>query len=248
MRRSLAMSSRAPDRRSASKCRGKCPDQRHQPLFGPPEASVAVCAPRLPCRKAEKVRVSTPGRESSGESRFNDLSRIVSHALRHAPWLFELEIDDEGWVPTEALINALRKEGPAWSNLTERDLSEMLRVSSKRRHEMANGRIRALYGHSLSGRLRKTPAIPPSELFHGTSPSSIIEIRSKGLLPMARQFVHLSVDETSALEVGKRKSRNPIILSIKALNAFKSGVPFYIGNERVWLAPSVPVSYIEFKD
>ena len=27
-----------------------------------------------------------------------ELSRAVSHALRHQPWLYELELDDEGWV------------------------------------------------------------------------------------------------------------------------------------------------------
>lgn len=25
------------------------------------------------------------------------LSRAVSHALRHEPWLYELELDGEGW-------------------------------------------------------------------------------------------------------------------------------------------------------
>lgn len=29
------------------------------------------------------------------------LSRLVSHALRHEPWIYELELDDEGWVPID---------------------------------------------------------------------------------------------------------------------------------------------------
>lgn len=30
-----------------------------------------------------------------------DLSREISYALRHAPWEYELEMDEEGWVPVE---------------------------------------------------------------------------------------------------------------------------------------------------
>jgi len=27
------------------------------------------------------------------------LSKTVAHALRHEPWLYELELDEEGWTP-----------------------------------------------------------------------------------------------------------------------------------------------------
>ncbi len=43
-----------------------------------------------------------------------------------------------------------------------------MRRASKQRYETAGGRIRALYGHSLPGKLVCTPATPPAELFHGT--------------------------------------------------------------------------------
>ena len=34
------------------------------------------------------------------------LSKTVSHALRHEPWLYELELDDDGWVSVEAMLGA----------------------------------------------------------------------------------------------------------------------------------------------
>src|SRR5204863_122626 len=82
-----------------------------------------------------------------------------------------------------AVLAALRQETPAWRDLTERDLAEMIGGSSKQRHEMAGGRIRALYGHSLPGKLRRMPATPPAELFHGTAPETVQKIRKSGLLP-----------------------------------------------------------------
>lgn len=35
------------------------------------------------------------------------LSEEISYALRHAPWEYGLELDDEGWVDIEQTINNL---------------------------------------------------------------------------------------------------------------------------------------------
>ena len=50
-----------------------------------------------------------------------DLSREISYALRHAPWEYELEMDEEGWVPVEQLLDALHRT-VKWSNICEADL------------------------------------------------------------------------------------------------------------------------------
>jgi putative RNA 2'-phosphotransferase len=172
------------------------------------------------------------------------LSRALSHALRHEPWLYELELDADGWAEVEAVLAALREERADWRDLAQADLAEMMRSASKQRHEMAGGRIRALYGHSLPGKLNRTPAVPPPELFHGTAPQTVEKIRATGLLPMRRQHVHLSVDRDTAHAVGRRKSRTPVILRIDAAAAARAGVVFYAGNEKVWLADRIPPEFI----
>ncbi|WP_199179054.1 RNA 2'-phosphotransferase [Dyella sp. AD56] len=174
------------------------------------------------------------------------ISRAVSHALRHEPWLYELELDDEGWVPVGELLAALRAERPdEWQVLGESDLTEMISRSDKRRHELRDGKIRALYGHSVPGRLLKQPAEPPAVLYHGTSPEAVALIRSDGLRPMGRQYVHLSIDQDTAKQVGSRKSRTPILLLVNAGEAHASGVMFYRGNDLVWLADFVPSAFVE---
>ncbi len=174
----------------------------------------------------------------------NKLSRVMSHALRHEPWLYELELDDEGWTDVEALLAALRAEAPSWSTLSERDLLDVIGSSSKQRHEIAEGRIRAIYGHSLPGKLRRTPAEPPVLLFRGTSPEAALQILENGLMPMGRQYVHLSVDRAMADAVGGRKTKRPAILIAKAREAWAAGVPFYAGNDKVWLADHVPPAFL----
>lgn len=180
------------------------------------------------------------------ELSLTEISHVVAHALRHEPWLYELELDEEGWASVEAVVHSLRDECAKWKGLVEADLVQMIAASRKRRYEINNGRIRALYGHSIPGKLRKFPAVPPPALYHGTAPGSLPSIRKSGLLPMNRHYVHLSVDEATATEVGKRKSKHPVVLKISAATAHAHSVQFYEGNERVWLADQVPAKFILF--
>src|SRR6516164_7193515 len=72
------MHSRATDRRSASKCQGKWPDQTLDQAFGLPEALVAVSTSRLSCKRAGKTRTLMPVWDSSGESRFMTMLALLS--------------------------------------------------------------------------------------------------------------------------------------------------------------------------
>lgn len=172
------------------------------------------------------------------------LSKAVSHALRHEPWLYELEIDEQGWVPVDELLEALRRSAARWSDLRCEDLSAMIDRSPKQRHELAGDRIRALYGHSLPGRIVKQSAVPPESLFHGTSEASLAAIYSSGLLPMGRQYVHLSVDYDTAMAVARRKGSRPAIMRVAAIVAATAGVQFWRGNEMVWLTLRVPSQFL----
>ena len=173
-----------------------------------------------------------------------EISKVLSHALRHEPWLYELELDDEGWAPLEAVLAALRDEREEWRGLSLSDLERVVESSSKRRHEISGGHIRALYGHSLPGKLRREPATPPAILFHGASPGAAGAIARCGLQPMSRQYVHLSVDVATAREVGRRKSRTPVLFEIEARAAHETGAVFYAGNDKVWLADVVPARFV----
>ncbi len=176
------------------------------------------------------------------------LSKTVSHALRHAPWLYELEVDEGGWVPVDDLLQALRQHRAAWRGLKQADLERMVAPSDKARFELEGGSIRARYGHSLPGKLAQTPAVPPAFLYHGTSPRAVPAILKEGLHPMQRQYVHLSVDEDMARQVGARKGGNPVILIVRAAEAHAAGIPFYAGNDFVWLADHVPPPFLDAPD
>lgn len=172
------------------------------------------------------------------------LSKVVAHALRHEPWLYELELDDEGWVGVDQLLDALHDKGGAWTSVDRAHLAQMIESSEKRRYELRGDQIRSLYGHSVPKAIRREPATPPDRLFHGTKPATWAAISSSGLRPMRRQYVHLSVDVETARAVGRRRKGPPVILSVDAAGAHAAGVTFYLGNELVWLADRVPADFI----
>ena len=63
------MHSRATDRRSASKCQGKWPDQTLDQAFGPPGVAAVVRAASLACQNAVKAQKFVRLLKSSEESR-----------------------------------------------------------------------------------------------------------------------------------------------------------------------------------
>lgn len=174
---------------------------------------------------------------------YQELSKEVSYALRHAPWEYELEMDDEGWVSVQQLLDALHKDNK-WEKVSEEDICSMIAMSEKKRHEMEDGKIRAFYGHSIPMRIKKEQKMPPDILYHGTARRFLSRIKIDGLLPQSRQYVHLSQDISTAQSVGLRHDNKPCILQIAAKRAWEDGIPFYLGNEKVWLADVIPSKYI----
>ena len=68
------------------------------------------------------------------------LSKEISYALRHAPWEYELEMDEEGAVYVIQLLDALHKSA-RWKNVTDNPvrfffklISSSFFVKIKRRH------------------------------------------------------------------------------------------------------------------
>ena len=173
------------------------------------------------------------------------LSKEVSYALRHAPWEYELEPDENGFVPIVQLLHSLNSSNEYDKEITKEDLEYIISHSDKKRHEIVGNKIRALYGHSIPTKIEKTTGIPPDVLYHGTAKRFLDSIMKEGLLPMKRQYVHLSTDIDMATLVGKRRDANPIIIEIDAKAASNDGIKFYIGNDNVWLCDKMPAKYIK---
>jgi putative RNA 2'-phosphotransferase len=171
------------------------------------------------------------------------LFRTIIHAFRHDPWKYGLELDESGFAPLAALVEGLRFDRYDWALLREADVDEIVRNRGDGRFELRGGRIRALYGHSVSLGASPDVATPPELLFHGTGLDALPLISEFGLTPMNRCFVHLTSDRDYALRVANVK--NPcIVLEVNALAAHHADGIFRRGNEHVWLTDRVEPRFL----
>ncbi len=173
-----------------------------------------------------------------------ELSKTISHALRHEPWVYELELDEQGWVPLDELIFAIKETSTIWKDIDRSTIQRIIESAAKKRFEISHDKIRALYGHSVPQKLSFEPDMPPELLYHGTTKKIAEIIKLEGLRPMGRQYVHLSPHLNIAKEVAKRKGNEIEILTIVAEEAYRNDNKFYKGNDYVWLCDLIPTKYI----
>lgn len=173
-----------------------------------------------------------------------DISKFLSYILRHQPEAVGLSLDKDGWAVITDLILCAKQEG----YILDPDIIQAVITSSdKKRFILSDDglHIRAAQGHSTQQvDIAYQEKTPPDILYHGTATRFISEIREQGLLPMSRQYVHLSTDEVTAIQVGQRHGK-PLVLKIKALTMYEQGFKFFQAENGVWLTSSVPYQFIQ---
>ena len=174
------------------------------------------------------------------ENQVARLSKFMSYLLRHNPQKLCLSLDRRGSAPLSALVAALACR---FTWVTVEHVKHIVESSGKRRFEIVDGRIRAVYGHSIPVELDAQEAEPPETLYHGTAPGSVDEIKVFGLKPMGRQYVHLSRTIEDAAQVGRRREPDAMVLKIDAKEAYEGGVKFASVGD-LFLTKEVPPEYI----
>ena len=136
------------------------------------------------------------------------LSKAVSHALRHEPWLYELELDEQGWVPVTDLLGACAVPSGSLREVTREDLARMV-ASAAKPSAMSSRAIESAPITAIPFRARgregfraATGGALPRDLAVGLDGDE----ERAGLRPMGRQYVHLSTDVEMAERVGLRKA------------------------------------------
>ena len=141
-------------------------------------------------------------------------SKFLSLILRHQPEVVGIQLDAQGWVDVDVLLNALSHNG---RHINRAQLEDIVSNNDKKRFSFNEdgSRIRANQGHSIDIDLALKPQMPPDILYHGTAVRFLNSIHQQGLVKRTRQHVHLSSDEATAYKVGSRHGK-PVILIIDA--------------------------------
>lgn len=176
------------------------------------------------------------------------LSKFVSTILRHRARDFGVELDERGFTDYAAL--RILVQSRSHDQYTDADWDTIVNKSAdgKKRFEVADGRIRALYGHSRVSPILYEPVTPPEVLYHGTTTQAAKAIHREGLRSMKRQYVHLSANTERAMNVAQRRADETVLLVVRAGEAHRSGIEFYCPEAEHYLAKSIPVNFIDFPE
>jgi putative RNA 2'-phosphotransferase len=168
--------------------------------------------------------------------------KFMSFVLRHHPEDIGITLDAHGWADVNALIAGIRKTYPQF---TRDVLERIVRENNKQRYSFNDDKtkIRANQGHSIDVDVVMKQAEPPEYLYHGTAERFLNSIRQQGLTRQHRQYVHLSQDADTAVEVGRRHG-SPVVLKINASAMYRDGLVFHISENGVWQCENVPWKYI----
>lgn len=190
-----------------------------------------------------------PGARVLDGERRRRLSKFVSGALRHFPDDAGLELDDAGWTPFPALVNAVEQrydwaDAEALAGVVATDPKGRFERTGTGESTATDDRIRASYGHSVDVTLDPTDAPVPETLYHGTAPRNVASIRSEGLEPMSRQKVHLSESVAEAEAVGRRHADDPVVFIVDAATMGDDGRRVVKRGTGTYTTERVPPQYL----
>ncbi len=171
------------------------------------------------------------------------IGKFFSLVLRHKPEDANLIIDTQGWTDVNILLKNI--------GINREELEWILTNNNKKRfsYNANKTKVRANQGHSLPYVKIDYQIVEleecPEFLFHGTSTDVLEILLKEGISKMKRNEVHLSKDTETAINVGKRKGTNIVILKIKAKDMIKDGIDICISENGVYLTDFVPSQYLE---
>jgi len=184
------------------------------------------------------------GKFLMNEKELNSLSRILAGALRHFPEKFGLMMDGKGWVDILLLIDAIGTGRSGFNWLKARHIEALVSTDPRGRYQIDGGMIRATYGHTIDVNLDDLPIAEIDEFFYPVTEEEIDIILEGGLHPIDRKKVHLSGTLEKAIEAGKVRTDNPLILKIDGVKARKSGLNIYQAGKDVFITDAIDAKFI----
>jgi len=188
------------------------------------------------------------GKFLMNDCELNALSRIMAGALRHFPEKLGLMMDGHGWVDISDLIDSIGTGRSGFTWLRIHHIEALVATDPRGRYQIDGGMIRATYGHSIEVSLDDLPEADLDEYFYPVTEEEADMIIEGGLHPTDRKKVHLSGTLEKAIEAGKVRTDEPMILKIDGKLAKKDDMKIYQAGKDVFVTDNVDAKYISKAD
>lgn len=187
---------------------------------------------------------SKQGKFLMNEKELNALSRIMAGALRHFPEKLGLMMDGRGWVEISELIEAIGTSRSGFNWLKQKHIESLVKTDPRGRYQIDGGMIRATYGHTIDVNPDDLPLAEIDDFYYPVTEEEADIILEGGLFPIDRKKVHLSGNIEKALEAGKVRTDEPLILKINGKSAKKDGMKIYHAGKDVYITDGIDAKYI----
>ena len=178
------------------------------------------------------------------DKELSSLSRIMAGALRHFPEKLGLMMDGKGWVNISDLIDAIGTGRSGFDWLRLHHIEALVATDPRKRYQIDGGMIRATYGHTIDVFPDDLPIADIDEFFYPVTEEEADIILEGGLHPTDRRKVHLSGSIDKAIEAGKVRTEEPLILKINGKKAMKDGMKIYHAGKDVYITDEIDAKYI----
>jgi len=164
--------------------------------------------------------------------------------LRHFPERYGLDMDERGWVDLRDFVTAVQIRHKKFRFLKPHHVLGVIETDPKGRYQFEEGKIRATYAHSFDVDLDLPTDDVPGILFFPTTEEECGILLEIGLKPSDRKMVHLSGTLPSAMEAGRVRVDDPVILEVDAEKAKEDGVEIAKAGKTVYTTKEVPPDYL----
>ncbi len=188
------------------------------------------------CKKEGKFLMS--------DRELDSLGRIMAGVLRHFPEKLGVVVDGHGWVDISEFVEAVSDNRSGFHWLRDHHIEAIAMTDPKGRYQIDGGMIRATYGHTIDIKLDDLPPAEIDEFFYPVTEEEIDIILENGLNPIDRKYVHLSGSLEKAIEAGKVRTEEPLILRIDGKKAMEDGVKIYHAGKDVYVTERIDAVYL----
>lgn len=171
-----------------------------------------------------------------------NISRMLTYILCHRPDEFGVVLDEDGFISIKRLLAALAGE-PGLSRVRRHHLEQLAGLVKPPAFEIVGDRIRGLAPGPAQLR-RPLGEPPPPLLYVGIPPKAHAAVAEYGLKPPPGQELVLAAGSQAAMKLARRRSPDPILITVQARTAAQAGVVFQGYGEGLFLAPATPREYL----
>lgn len=164
------------------------------------------------------------------------LVKMLTYVLGINPAEFGLLPDEQGWVDSKELINALHEQD-GWRHARLSMLSDVAVRIAPGEFELAEKKVRCL------ARRPGRPQVnvdPPGHIYVGVRRRGWPVIKDRGLSAGARGPVMLAKDKERALVLGRRLDAEPILITVQAGLAQDMGAVFSGWGDELYISDWIP--------